>query len=182
MSEFLFAIVLGVGAGGLYAMLGSGIVAAFKGSGVINFAHGAIAMYAAYTWSELRLTGDIYLPWFDPLPTDTLNVPVRISLRDTPFEETSGFWGQAIPIVVALAMAAFADYLAALERQLESREHLCGDFSLADIATWLCLTFGQTLGVYLGDQSNVEGWYERVSGRPAMQAELASVMGAAAVA
>ena len=85
-------------------------------------------------------------------------------------------------VAVAEAMAAFADYLAALEKQLESREHLCGDFSLADIATWLCLTFGQTLGVYLGDQKNVERWYERVSERSAMQAELASVMGAAAAA
>ncbi len=111
MTEFLFAIVLGIGAGGLYAMLGSGIVAAFKGSGVINFAHGAIAMYAAYTWSEMRLSGDVYLPWFDPLPTDTLNLPVRISIRDTPFEETSGFWGQAVPILIGLAMAAFIGVL-----------------------------------------------------------------------
>ena len=47
------------------AMLGSGIVAAYKGSGVINFAHGAVAMYGAYTWSELTLTGEVRFPWFD---------------------------------------------------------------------------------------------------------------------
>lgn len=107
MNQFIFAVILGVGAGGLYAMLGAGIVAGFKGSGVINFAHGAIAMYAAYTWSELRLNGDIRMPWFDPLPTHGLNVPVRISLRDTGFEDVEGFWGQAVPIVFGLLMAAF---------------------------------------------------------------------------
>lgn len=91
----------------MYGMLGSGIVAAFKGSGVINFAHGAIAMYAAYTWSELRLSGDLQLPWFDPLPTHWLNLPKRINIRDTGFEEVAGFWGQAIPIFAAMVMAAF---------------------------------------------------------------------------
>lgn len=111
MSAFIFAVILGIGAGGLYAMLGSGIVAAFKGSGVINFAHGAIAMYAAYTWSELRLTGDLYLPWFDPLPTHWLNVPERISLRSTGFEEAGAFWDQAVPIAVAMIMAAFLGVL-----------------------------------------------------------------------
>jgi len=95
----------------MYAMLGSGIVAAFKGSGVINFAHGAIAMYAAYTWSELRLEGDIQLPWFDPLPTHWLNLPKRINVRDTGFEDVAGFWGQAIPIFFAMLMAAFIGVL-----------------------------------------------------------------------
>ena len=105
MSDLLVAIIIGIGAGGLYAMLGSGIVAAFKGSGVINFAHGAVAMYAAYTWSELRQTGDIYLPWFDPLPTHWLNLPVRISIRDTGFEEAGVFWDQAVPIFFGMVMA-----------------------------------------------------------------------------
>lgn len=105
--DFIFALIIGIGAGGLFAMLGSGIVAAFKGSGVINFAHGAIAMYTAYTWSELRVAGDLRLPWFDPLPTHWLNLPVRIGVRDGGFEEIDGFWGQAIPIALAMLMAAF---------------------------------------------------------------------------
>jgi len=115
LNQFLFALVLGIGAGGLYAMLGAGIVAAFKGSGVINFAHGGVAMYAAYTWSELRLNGDIRLPWFDPLPTHWLNLPVRIHIYDTlddkenvvGFAGIDGFWGQAVPIFFGMLMAAF---------------------------------------------------------------------------
>jgi len=111
LTDFIFALIIGIGAGGLFAMLGSGIVAAFKGSGVINFAHGAIAMYTAYTWSELRVAGDLQLPWFDPLPTHWLNLPVRIGIRDGGFEEVEGFWGQAIPIGIAMVMAAFIGVL-----------------------------------------------------------------------
>ena len=67
MSAFLIALIAGIGAGALYAMLGSGIVVAFRGSGVINFGHGAVAGYSAYTFDELRETGNLYLPWFDPI-------------------------------------------------------------------------------------------------------------------
>jgi len=111
LSSFLFALILGIGAGGMFAMLGSGIVAAFKGSGVINFAHGAIAMYATYTWSELRTEGNLQLPWFDPIPTHTLNLPVQIGVREDGFENVAGFWGQAVPITLAMVMAAFIGVL-----------------------------------------------------------------------
>lgn len=104
MQQFIFAMVVGLGAGGMYAILASGLVAGFKGSGVINFAHGAIAMYTAYTWSELRLKGDIKLPWFDFLPTDTLNLPVSIHLMDPPVNGIVAF-------VIAMVMAAFIGLL-----------------------------------------------------------------------
>jgi len=68
MSALLVALIAGIGAGALYAMLGTGIVVAFRGSGVINFGHGAVAGYTAYSFHELRVTGSLYLPWFDPIP------------------------------------------------------------------------------------------------------------------
>ena len=43
MNQFLIALIGGVGAGSLYAMLGTGLVVAFRGSGVINLGHGAVA-------------------------------------------------------------------------------------------------------------------------------------------
>ena len=49
MSSLLVALIAGIGAGALYAMLGQGIVVAFRGSGVINFGHGAVAGYTAYS-------------------------------------------------------------------------------------------------------------------------------------
>jgi branched-chain amino acid transport system permease protein len=51
--------------GALVAAIGIGIVLTYKGSGVINFANGAIAMYCAYFYALLRRDGDILVP---PLP------------------------------------------------------------------------------------------------------------------
>src|SRR3546814_3727959 len=54
----LLFLVLGIGAGALYAALAQGILVAYRGSGVVNLAQGAMAMYGAYTFHELRSTGD----------------------------------------------------------------------------------------------------------------------------
>ena len=48
MKDFLQFAFLGLGAGAAYAMLAQGIVLIYRGSGVVNFAHGALAMIASY--------------------------------------------------------------------------------------------------------------------------------------
>lgn len=53
MPEVFVWLVLSLGAGSAYALLGNGIVAIYKGSGVLNFAQGGIAMFA--TWCYLAL-------------------------------------------------------------------------------------------------------------------------------
>lgn len=83
---------------------------------------------------------------------------------------------------VAETLAAFEGYLDALERRLEGSEYLAEAYSLADIATWLCLTFAQTLGVGMGERPGILAWYGRISERPVVKAELELVMRAAAVA
>lgn len=59
------AFVLGLGSGCLVAALGLGLVLTYKGSGVINFAAGAMATYSAYAYDSLRRDGSLFLP---PLP------------------------------------------------------------------------------------------------------------------
>jgi sulfate-transporting ATPase len=54
MTEYLQLALLGLGAGAMYALLGSGIVLTYRASGVLNFAQGAIAMVGAYLFYELR--------------------------------------------------------------------------------------------------------------------------------
>jgi ABC-type branched-subunit amino acid transport system ATPase component/ABC-type branched-subunit amino acid transport system permease subunit len=49
--------VLGLGAGGVYGLLGSGLVLIYRGSGLVNFAHGAMAMSAAYLFYEFTQKG-----------------------------------------------------------------------------------------------------------------------------
>ena len=101
MSDLIFDLISGLGIGALYAMLAAGLVVSYKGSGVINFAHGAIAMYGVVTFDAAWNRGEIFLPWVDILPTHTLNLPVRITLA-------SDGTGAFIPaLIVALLMAAF---------------------------------------------------------------------------
>ena len=80
MKDAIGFAFLGIGAGSFIAMMAAGLVVAFKGSGVINFSHGAVAMYAAFTYNYLRLDGTIRLPLVDILPTHQANIPVKISL------------------------------------------------------------------------------------------------------
>tara|TARA_S200000501_G_C20872418_1_gene765057 strand:+ start:1474 stop:3618 length:2145 start_codon:yes stop_codon:yes gene_type:complete len=116
VDALLIALIAGIGAGALYAMLGSGIVIAFRGSGVINFGHGAVAGYTAYTFDELRESGSLYLPWFDPIPEfgflKTLklsNIPVRIDIFDNvAFDNKPNL---ALTIFICLLMSAFLGLL-----------------------------------------------------------------------
>lgn len=94
MSELLYFLLVGLGAGAFYAMVGSGIIVAYRGSGVINFAHGALAMYAVFTFTELRTTGGFFLPWFDFLPT--VNLPVHFTVTD----DGLGFWPSVVGMLL----------------------------------------------------------------------------------
>src|ERR1700728_4381222 len=46
--------LLGLGAGSLYAIAAIGLVLVYRGSGVVNFAQGAMGMVAAYTFFEVH--------------------------------------------------------------------------------------------------------------------------------
>lgn len=63
MSEFLLFLLLGLGAGSVYALLGLGLVLKHRSTGVIDFAHGAVAMFSAYVFVNLRSNGVLQLPW-----------------------------------------------------------------------------------------------------------------------
>jgi GST-like protein len=69
-----------------------------------------------------------------------------------------------------------------MERRLAAHDYLCDDYSVADIASWICLAFAQTLGISLDDYSGIQAWFERVHVRPAVASEYQQIMAAAAVA
>lgn len=100
VSDVIFYLLLGLGIGSLYAMLGAGIVIVYKGSGVINFAHGALAMYGMFTFDTAWNRGELFLPWVDIVPTHDLNLPVRITL------DSDGSWPMVPSLILALVMAA----------------------------------------------------------------------------
>ncbi|MGI9022524.1 MAG: ABC transporter permease [Acidimicrobiales bacterium] len=86
---FVFA-VLGLGTGAVYAALALGLVLEHRVSGVVNFAHGAMAAYVTYAFVELRASGDVVLP--------VVGLPGRFHLVDRP-----PFW---LCVAVALVLAA----------------------------------------------------------------------------
>lgn len=56
-----------------------------------------------------------------------------------------------------------------LERQLEGRDYLCDDYSIADMACWPWVEqYGSYVGG-LGDYPAIDRWHRRVGERPAVQ-------------
>ncbi len=96
MSDYFQFLLLGLGTGAVYAGLSLGVVLAYQGSGVINFAHGAMAMYVAFVYDELRDTGDYVLP--------VIGLPARIAAAD-------GGLAFAPAFALAMGTAALLGYL-----------------------------------------------------------------------
>ncbi len=63
MSTYLLFLLLGLGGGSVYAILGLGLVLKYRSTGVVDFAQGAVAMYGAYVFIGLRTSGVLQLPW-----------------------------------------------------------------------------------------------------------------------
>ena len=117
------AMFLGLGVGALIAAIALSITLNFQGSGVVNFAAGAIAMYGGYVYYGLRVNGQLFLP---PLPNPLApieglvhlagnktfnlpNIPVFITLAH-PGAGTSSFGTvirqPAMPVWLALLISA----------------------------------------------------------------------------
>lgn len=88
MSTWAFFALLGVGTGAMYGAFAMSVIITYRGSGVINFAVGAMAMIPAMVFAELRRSGDLVLP--------LVLVPRRWSLG-----EPLGLWSAAL---VAMAV------------------------------------------------------------------------------
>lgn len=56
-----------------------------------------------------------------------------------------------------------------LDRQLEDREYVCGDYSIADMACWPWIVPHERQGQKLEDFPNVQRWYELMKTRPGLR-------------
>jgi ABC-type branched-subunit amino acid transport system permease subunit len=63
MSSYILFLLLGLGSGAVYAVLGLGLVLKYRSAGVVDFGHGAVAMFCAYVYIELRSNGELQFPW-----------------------------------------------------------------------------------------------------------------------
>jgi ABC-type branched-subunit amino acid transport system ATPase component/branched-subunit amino acid ABC-type transport system permease component len=62
MSEYITFLLVGLGAGAAYAAIALGLVVTYKGTGIINFAAGAMGAWSCYVYDELRRNGNLLLP------------------------------------------------------------------------------------------------------------------------
>ncbi len=92
MSSYILFLILGLGAGATYAILGQGLVLKYRSSGVVDFAHGAVAMFIAYVFVNLRSFGELELP--------VVLIPHQISLNGGAGLNTG------LAIVISLVYAA----------------------------------------------------------------------------
>jgi ABC-type branched-subunit amino acid transport system permease subunit len=92
MSSYMLFLILGLGSGATYAILGQGLVLKYRSAGVVDFAHGAVAMFIAYVFINLRGFGELELP--------VLLVPHQISLNGGVGLPT------ALAVLIALGYAA----------------------------------------------------------------------------
>jgi ABC-type branched-subunit amino acid transport system permease subunit len=91
MSSYILFLILGLGSGATYAVLGQGLVLKYRSAGVVDFAHGAVAMFIAYVFVNLRQYGRLELP--------LVLLPHQITISSTGINTT-------LAIVIALLYAA----------------------------------------------------------------------------
>src|SRR5882757_4264891 len=58
MNDVVLFALLGLSTGALYTLVSQGLIAIYRGSGVLNFAQGAMGMAGAYLYWELHVAGD----------------------------------------------------------------------------------------------------------------------------
>src|SRR6202044_971153 len=92
MSSYILFLLLGLGSGATYAILGQGLVLKYRSAGVVDFAHGAVAMFIAYVFVNLRSFGQLELP--------VVLIPHQISLNG------GGGLNTGLAIVISLVYAA----------------------------------------------------------------------------
>lgn len=56
-----------------------------------------------------------------------------------------------------------------LDTQLEGREYLCGEYSIADMACWPWIVPHERQGMNLDDFPNVRRWYDQIKARPGVK-------------
>ena len=56
MTDYFFYVVLGLGAGAIIASFATGLLLTYQGSGVVNFAYGAMAMWWQHNGNAMAST------------------------------------------------------------------------------------------------------------------------------
>lgn len=103
---------------------------------------------------------------------DEILFPHVWTLIDQGFYPAGG--GGRDEATLAAARAGIGRYCAEREKDLAEGPWLCGEFSVADIASFVFLNAAVTLGAPLAEESTrLRAWFERALARPAVAKEVA---------
>jgi len=91
LTQYLFFILLGTGAGAIIAAFGLGLVVTYQGSGLVNFAYGAMASWVGYVYADLRQGSYPF-----PIP----GLPDRYHFGD----DVGIWWAFALSLLTAVVM------------------------------------------------------------------------------
>jgi ABC-type branched-subunit amino acid transport system permease subunit len=117
MSDLALFVLLGLGAGAFISLLALGVVGEYMASGVVNFAHGGVAMFCAYCYTTLRSDGDLVLP--------VVIIPHRVPLADAGLQTAPAMvitlvYGAGLGAVLYLAIFRWLRHAPALAKVVAS--------------------------------------------------------------
>ena len=98
MTDYLFFILLGTGAGAIIAAFGLGLVVCYQGCGLVNFAYGAMATWVGYVYADLRRGAYPF-----PIP----GLPARYHFGD----DVGIWWAFALSLLTAALMGLLVYHL-----------------------------------------------------------------------
>ncbi len=115
----------------------------------------------------------------DVFADEIMLAPLRFLMHRTePKPEDLDRW-EAKELKAREAEPALAAHFAALDRQLQSRDYLCGAFSAADISVFMTVFWTRRLGgPSLKGHENLAGWYDRLSARTAFTRVVSEILNA----
>ena len=77
------------------------------------------------------------------------------------------YFPEKLPAVIQRYQNECRRLFEVLDRQLENRDYLCGEYSIADIANWCWVRIHQWGGSDISSLDNLLGWINRMEQRPA---------------
>jgi len=79
------------------------------------------------------------------------------------------YFDEEIPSVIARYQNETKRLYTVLDKRLDGRDFLVGDYSIADIANWCWVRSHAWCGVEIDDLPNLKAWVERIAARPAAE-------------
>ena len=114
---------------------------------------------------------DTAMQWFMQAATD-------IGGASSGLQQVSVAAPEKVPSTIELFEQRFARYFGYVDRQLEAREFLAGEFSFADIMLYPNYLLRRPLIERLADLPHLRAWGERMARRPGVQAGMRLLKGA----